>query len=67
MANKRMGMKDNKLKVGDYVIPAIPGIMELGDPPYKITEVNDDIYTIVQTMGSHNHTMKVPVERLRKV
>ena len=60
-------MKGDELEIGDYVIPTMPGIMELGDPPYKITEVNDDIYTIVQTMGSHNHTMKVPVERLRKV
>ena len=60
-------MKDDKLKVGDYVIPAVPGIMELGDPPYMITEVNDNMYTIVQTMGTHKHTMKLPTERLRKV
>ena len=62
-----MVMKDNKLKVGDYVIPTVPGIMELGDPPYKIIEVDGDMYTMVQTMGTHKHTMKLPIERLRKV
>ncbi len=60
-------MKGDKLEVGDYVIPTVPGIMELGDPPYKITEVDGDMYTVVQTMGTHNHTMKLPTGRLRKV
>jgi hypothetical protein len=60
-------MKGDKLEVGDYVIPTVPGIMELGDPPYKITEVDGNMYTVVQTMGTHNHTMKLPTGRLRKV
>ena len=57
-------MKGDELEIGDYVIPTMPGIMELGDPPYKIIEVDDGMYTIVQKMGSHNHTMKLPTERL---
>ena len=47
-------MKGDELEIGDYVIPTMPGIMELGDPPYKIIEVDDGMYTIVQKMGSHN-------------
>ncbi len=60
-------MKGDKLEVGDYVIPTVQGIMELGEPPYKIIEVNDGMYTVVQKIGTHEHIMKLPTERLRKV
>jgi len=31
-----------KIKVGDYVIPKIIGIMDYGDPPYVVTEISKD-------------------------
>ena len=41
--------------------------MELGDPPYEITEVEDGIYTIVQLEGNHKHTMRLPIDKLRVI
>jgi len=56
------------IKVGDYVIPKIVGMMEFGDPPYIVTEISKDkIYTIVQTIKSYTHTLKVLEKKLRKV
>lgn len=56
------------IKVGDYVIPKIVGMMEQGDPPYRVTEISKDaIYTIVQTIKSYKHTLLVPEKKLRKV
>ena len=56
------------IEVGDYVIPKIVGMMEFGDPPYIVTEISKDkIYTIVQTIKSYTHTLKVLEKKLRKV
>ena len=56
------------IKIGDYVIPKIVGMMEFGDPPYIVTEISKDkIYTIVQTIKSYTHTLKVLEKKLRKV
>jgi hypothetical protein len=55
------------IKVGDYVIPRIIGIMDYGDPPYIVTEIsNDKIYTIVQTIKFYKHKLKLPEEKIRK-
>ena len=58
---------NKKLKVGDYVIPLVQGIMEFGDPPYIITEIEDSIYTITQTDGTYEHTMKLSINKLRAI
>ena len=43
------------IKVGDYVILKIVGMMEPGDPLYKVTEISEDnIYTIVQEIRFYN-------------
>mgnify|MGYP003649060513 FL=1 len=56
------------IEIGDYVIPKIVGMMEPGDPPYRVTEISkDNIYTIVQTIKSYKHTLLVPEKKLRKV
>ena len=55
------------IKVGDYVIPKIVGVLEPGDPPYIVTEISEDkIYTIVQTIKFYKHKLKVPEEKLEK-
>ena len=56
------------IKVGDYVIPKIVGMMEFGDPPYVVTEISKDkIYTIVQTIKSYKHTLKLTEKKVRKI
>ena len=37
-----MAKEIKDLGIGDYVIPLIPGIREMGDPPYKIMKIDDD-------------------------
>ena len=59
--------KDKKIKVGDYVLPRMIGIVEKGDPPYTIEKIEDGIYTIVQKIGSYRHRMKLPEEKLNKL
>ena len=59
--------KDKKIKVGDYVLPRMIGIVEKGDPPYTIEKIEDGIYTIVQNIGSYRHRMKLPEEKLNKL
>lgn len=55
------------IRVGDYVIPKIVGMMEFGDPPYIVTEISKDkIYTIVQTIKSYKHILKIPEKKIRK-
>ncbi len=55
------------IKVGDYVIPKIVGLLEPGDPLYIVTEISEDkVYTIVQTIRSYKHTLKVPEEKIQK-
>jgi hypothetical protein len=55
------------IKVGDYVIPRIIGIMDYGDPPYIVTEISEDnTYTIVQTIKSYKHKLKLPEKKIRK-
>jgi|10_taG_2_1085330.scaffolds.fasta_scaffold131676_3 hypothetical protein len=56
------------IKVGDYVRVNIVGMMEPGDPAYRVTEISEDnIYTIVQEIRSYKHTMKVTVDKLNKL
>lgn len=55
------------IKVGDYVILKIVGMMEPGDPPYRVTDISEDnIYTIVQEIRFYKHEMKVTEDKLQK-
>ena len=62
-----MSTDKEDFKVGDYILPMMPGIMELGDQQYKIEKIDGKVYTVVQTMGSHRHVLKLTKARLRKV
>ena len=59
--------KDKKIKVGDYVLPRMIGIVEKGDPPYTIEKIEDGIYTIIQKQGTYEHRLKVPKEKLKRL
>ena len=62
-----MSTDKKDLQVGDWILPIMPGIMELGDPPYQIENIDGKIYTVVQTMGSHRHVLKLTKAKIRKV
>lgn len=57
----------DKLKVGDYVFPKIVGLLEYGDPSYRIEKIEDGIYTIIQKQGTYEHRLKVPKEKLKRL
>jgi len=61
-------MKEQKeFKVGDLIIPLIAGIMELGDPPFEITEINEESYTCKQQIGSYKSTLVLKSGRIRHI
>ena len=60
-------MKNTEIKVGDWVKVFIVGINDKYDPPYTVESIEGDEYTVVQTEGSYQHRIKVPVEKLRKL
>ena len=62
-----MSTDKEDFQVGDYILPKVVGLMELGDPPYKIEKIDDKVYTVVQTMGSHRHVLELTKGRLRKI
>jgi hypothetical protein len=49
-------MSNKEIKVGDFVLPRMSGIIEQGDPAYVVEEITDEgKYRIVQTIGSYQH------------
>ena len=60
-------MKNTKIEVGNWVKVFIVGLNEKNEPPYKVESIEGDEYTVVQTEGSYQHRIKVPVEKLRKL
>jgi len=67
-------MKDNKIKVGDLVWVKQVGI----DGAYTVDKIEGDLYYISQgyddissrghkTKSSYKHTMKLPLDKLRKM
>ena len=60
-------MENTEIKVGDWVHVLIIGLNDKNEPPYQVESVEDDLYSVVQTEGSYQHRVKVPVERLRKL
>ena len=62
-----MSKKKKEFKVGDFVIPLVAGIMELGDPPFEITEINGDAYTCEQEIGSYKSTLVLSSGRMKHI
>jgi hypothetical protein len=60
--------KDKEIKVGDFVLPRMSGIVEKGEPAYQVEEITDEgKYRIVQTIGSYQHRMELPKEKLNRL
>ena len=61
-------MSDKQIKVGDFVLPRISGLLEQGDPAYVVEEITDEgKYRIVQTIGTYQHRLELPKEKLNKL
>ena len=61
-------MSDKQIKVGDFVLPRMSGIIEQGDPAYVVEEITDEgKYRIVQTIGTYQHRLELPKEKLNKL
>lgn len=60
--------KEKEIIVGDYVLPRKTGLIELGDPPYKVETINEDgTYTIVQKQGSYEHRLTLTRKKINKL
>lgn len=61
-------MSNKEIKVGDFVLPRMSGIIEQGDPAYVVEEITDKgKYRIVQTIGTWQHRMELPKEKLNRL
>ena len=61
-------MSAKQIKVGDFVLPRMSGIVEQGEPAYQVEEITDEgKYRIVQTIGSYQHRMELPKEKLNRL
>jgi len=61
-------MSNKEIKVGDFVLPRMSGIVEQGEPAYQVEEITDEgKYRIVQTIGSYQHRMELPKEKLNRL
>ena len=61
-------MSDKQIKVGDFVLPRMSGIVEQGEPAYQVEEITDEgKYRIVQTIGRYQHRRELPKEKLNRV
>ena len=61
-------MSNKEIKVGDFVLPRMSGIIEQGDPAYVVEEITDEgKYRIVQTIGTYQHRMELPKEKLNRL
>ena len=61
-------MSDKQIKVGGFVLPRMSGIVEQGEPAYQVEEITDEgKYRIVQTIGSYQHRMELPKEKLNRL
>jgi hypothetical protein len=60
--------KDKEIKVGDFVLPRMIGIVEKGEPAYKVESITEDNkYIIVQKIGSYRHRMTLPKEKINRL
>ena len=61
-------MKENtEIEVGDWVHVLLIGLSDKNEPAYQVESIEDGEYTVIQTEGSYQHKIKVPVTRLRKL
>ena len=61
-------MSNKEIKVGDFILPRMSGIIEQGDPAYVVEEITDEgKYRIVQTIRSYQHRMELPKEKLNRL
>jgi len=61
-------MSNKEIKVGDFVLPRMSGIVEKGEPAYVVEEITDEgKYRIVQTIGTYQHRMVLPKEKLNRL
>ena len=60
-------MKNTEIEVGDWVHVLLIGLSNKFEPAYQVESIVDGEYTVVQTEGSYQHRLKVPVTRLRKL
>ena len=61
-------MSNKEIKVGDFVLPRMSGIIEQGDPAYVVEEITDEgKYRIVQTIGSYQHRMELTKEKFNRL
>lgn len=61
-------MSNKEIKVGDFVLPRMSGIVEQGEPAYQVEEITDEgKYRIVQTIGTWQHRMELPKEKLNRL
>ena len=61
-------MSNKEIKVGDFVLPRMSGIVEQGEPAYQVEEITDEgKYRIVQTIGTYQHRLELPKEKLNKL
>jgi len=56
-----------EFKVGDLIIPLIPGFMELGDPPFEIVKIEEGKYTVKQQIGTYKSTVVLESNRMRHI
>ena len=59
-------MKDDKVKVGDWVRIKIVGFGS-ADPSYKVESIEGDIYVVVFEDGSYRHEMRLERHKIKKL
>ena len=59
-------MKDDKIRVGDWVRVRIVGFGS-DEPPYKVESIEGDIYVVVYKDGSYRHEMRLERHKIEKL
>ena len=59
-------MKDDKIKVGDWVRIRIVGFGS-DEPSYKVESIEGDIYVVVLEEGSYRHEMRLERHKIEKL
>jgi len=54
------------IKEGDWVHPTMIG-MSKTEPAYQVEKIEGKKYTVVQTEGSYQHRMVLPVNKLKRL
>ena len=54
------------IEVGDWVHPTMIG-MSKTESAYQVEKIEGKAYTVVQTEGSYQHRMTLPVNKLKRL